>query len=112
MMQTHADDLTLDLSSTGFSTSNKALDYLAATQRIKNKLFTINLEIQRLEKAKNETSINNDVFFGLLTMDVINNITTEKRLLTQQADSLNLALRNIPSQSQEFIKSFASQLGA
>ena len=113
MIRSYASELASDLSSTGFSTSNRALEYLAATQsQLNNKLFTTNLDIQRLEKAKNEASINHDVFFGFSNMDLINKITTEKRLLKLQADSLNLALRNIPSQSQEFKESFASQLSS
>ncbi|HEV8053172.1 MAG TPA: hypothetical protein VGP47_11820, partial [Parachlamydiaceae bacterium] len=110
MMQAHANALSSDLSSTGFATSEKAMDFLAASQQdLKYKLLTLNLEIQRLERAEGYP-LNNDVFSSINKFDVINKIATEKRALKQQADSLNLVLRNIPSQSEDFQASFTSQL--
>lgn len=111
MMKAHANELSLDLSSTGFATSAKAMDFLAVTQQeLKHKLFTINLEIQRLERAKSDAPLDNDAFSSVNNLEVINKLATEKRLLKQQADSLSLVLRNLPSQSQEFKESFALQL--
>lgn len=111
MMQAHADELSSDLSTTGFATSEKAMEFLATSQyQLKQKLFTLNLEIQRLQKTKGEGHIDNDVYSSLSHLDVINKIATEKRLLKQQADSLDLVLRNIPAQSEEFKESFPSQL--
>lgn len=110
MMKDHAHALSSDLSSTGFATSEKAMEFLASSQHdLKHKLLTLNLEIQRLEKAA-KYPLNNDVFSSISKFDVINKIATEKRLLKQQADSLNLVLRNIPSQTQDFQNTFASQL--
>jgi tyrosine-protein kinase Etk/Wzc len=111
MMQAYADDLSLDLSSTGFATSEKAMDFLAASQQeLKRQLFTLDLQIQRLQRAQNDTNFNNDVFTSVNNLEVINKLATEKRSLKQQADSLNLVLRNLPSQLQEFKNSFKSQL--
>lgn len=112
MMQDHADKLALDLSSTGFATSEKAMDFLAASQQeLKRQLFALDLQIQRLQKAQSDKNFdNNDVFTSVNNLEVINKLATEKRSLKQQADSLNLVLRNLPSQSQEFKNSFNSQL--
>lgn len=111
MLQEHANNLSSDLSSTGFASSEKAMDFLANTQhQLKQKLFVTNLEIQRLQKEKNQEFIDNDIFSSLNNFDVVNKLSTEKRHLKQQADALNLVLRNIPTSSREFKESFITQL--
>jgi tyrosine-protein kinase Etk/Wzc len=111
MMQAYADSLALDVSSTGFATSERAMDFLANSQQgLKHKLFSINLETQRLERVKNDALQDSEAFSSLENHDVINKIAAEKRVLKQQADSLNLVLRNLPSQASEFQSSFSSQL--
>lgn len=111
MMQSHAHELSSDLSSTGFATSKIAMDFLANAQhRLKEKLLSVSLDIQRLQRARNDGPTNSDIFSSSSYHDIINKIATEKRLLKQQADSLSLVLRNLPSQSQEFKQSFSSQL--
>lgn len=110
MMQTYADVLATDLSSTGFATSEKAMDFLAGNQhQLKQKLFTTTLEIQRLDKIQQEGG-GEQATASLNNSDVLKKITAEKRQLKQQADSLNLALRSDPGQAQEFQDSFSNQL--
>lgn len=110
MMQTYADVLASDLSSTGFATSEKAMEFLASTQqKLKEKLFATTLEIQRLDKVQQEGE-EDHMISALSHSDLINRIAVEKRQLKQQADSLNLALRSDPNQTHEFQQSFLAQL--
>jgi tyrosine-protein kinase Etk/Wzc len=110
MMQGYADALSTDLSSTGFATSEKAMEFLASNQhQLKQKLFMTTLEIQRLERATQETSSDN-IFSSLSHLDIINKMAAEKRQLKQQADALDLVLRTHPGQTQELQKSFSDQL--
>jgi len=111
MMKSHAENLSQDLSSTGFISSEWAMNFLAGTQQeLKVKSITLNQEIQRLEKAKDSASIDNDVFISLNNLEVINKLATEKRHLKQQADSLTLLLLNTPSRTEEFNASFSAQM--
>lgn len=110
MMQSYADVLSTDLSSTGFASSEKAMEFLASTQHdLKQKLFATTLEIQRLDKVQQEGG-GDRMVSSLNHSDVLNKIAAEKRQLKQQADSLNLALRSDPEQTQEFQRSFSTQL--
>ncbi len=110
MMQTYADVLASDLSSTGFATSEKAMEFLASNQQqLKQKLLSTTLEMQRLEKAQEEGG-GEMVISSLNHADVISNIAAEKRQLKQQADALNLVLRSDPDQTQVFQQSFSAQL--
>jgi len=110
MMQTYADVLASDLSSTGFATSEKAMDFLAGNQQeLKRKLFATTLEMQRLDKVHQE-GLRDQIISSVNHSDTLNKIAAEKRQLKQQADSLNLALRSDTGQTQEFQQSFVDQL--
>lgn len=110
MMEAYAVTLSTDLSSTGFASSEKAMDFLASNQhQLKQKLFAITLEIQRLERAQLEGS-SDGIFSSLNHIDTLDKLGAEKRQLKQQADSLDLMIRSHPNQTEEFHKSFAAQL--
>lgn len=111
MMQNYADDLTSDLSTTGFASSEKAMEYLASTQHeLKRKLFTINLELQRLDHAEQDPSFDGELFSSTAELDIFNKIAGEKRQLKQIYDTLNLAIRGEKEGSTEFHETFLKQI--
>jgi len=111
VMSTHAKELSSDLSTTGFATSEKAMDFLAASQEdLKQKLLTIDLEIQRLENLQSASSLNYEKCTSTFHPEIINHLTTEIRSLKQQADALSLAIRSVPLDLENFHESFSSQL--
>ncbi|MEI8365886.1 MAG: Wzz/FepE/Etk N-terminal domain-containing protein [Parachlamydiaceae bacterium] len=95
MMLANAEKLSADLSATGFATSDNAMTFLASTQQqLKQKLFTLDMEIQYLEKIQQEGHLNSELVSDTYDFSAINNITAEKQKLTQQSNSLYLALKN------------------
>lgn len=110
-MKLHAAELSDDLSTTGFATSEKAMEFLASSQQqLKQKLFMTTLEIQRLENAQLDHLPDSEPFSSLNNIEVFNKLASERRLLKQQADSLDLALRNLPEARKSFNDSFNEQL--
>lgn len=110
-LQVHADGLSSDLTSTGFANSDKAMEFLASSQQqLKQKLFITNLEIQRLENALKQEEIDADSFYPATMADMFAKHSSEKRLLKQQADGLDLALRSLPEMQQTFRNTFSDQL--
>ena len=95
MMDANAEKLSSDLSSTGFATSEKAMEFLAANQQLlKEKLFSIDLTIKRLNNIQQEGSLDSELIDSSFDLDTINNITAEKRVLNQQLKSLYLSLKS------------------
>lgn len=111
VMQKHADGLSSDLSNTGFATSGKAMEFLAHNQQnLKQKLLAIDLDIQRLENMRQTSEVDYENIASANLPEAINRLATEIRTLKQQADALNLALRNSPTNSEAFQQSFSSQM--
>ncbi len=111
VMHKHAQSLSSDLSNTGFATSEKAIDFLADNQQqLKQKLLTIDLDLQRLEHMRQTNETDYDKFTSTNTPEAINRLTAEIRSLKQQADALNLALRNTPVNIKAFQDSFSAQM--
>ena len=73
MMQKHAEKLSSDLSSTGFATSEMAMEFLATNQQsLRQKLLTLELEIQRLDSISHDDISDFDKFLSIGTSDWIN----------------------------------------
>lgn len=110
-LQTHADELSSDLTTTGFANSDKAMEFLASSQQqLKQKLFITNLEIQRLENALKQNGADADAFYPATMTETFTKLSSDKRLLRQQADGLDLALRTLPEVQQTFRDTFEDQL--
>ena len=104
MMQAHAEKLSSDISTTGFSTSEKAMEFLASNQHhLKEKLFSVNLERQRFEKLQNELTLETEIFSSYYDLSLLNGITAKKRALKQQSASLLVALNNTPKQNKSLV---------
>lgn len=111
MMQEHAQSLSMDLSTTGFATSQMAMEFLATNQQnMRQKLLTLELEIQRLDNIRKDSISDFDKFLSIGSSDWINRIIAEMRSLKQQADSLSLALRSSSLAMASYEDSFNSQL--
>lgn len=110
-LQAYAQKLSTDMSTTGFATSAKAMDFLASNhQQLKQKLLTLSLEIQRLENIHQDNSADCEKLVYIPNFDAINKSILEMHSLKQQADSLNLALRTNSASPTAFQESFNSQL--
>lgn len=111
VMHKHADTLSSDLSNTGFATSGKAMEFLAQNQQsLKQKLLSLELDLQRLENMRQSDAMDFEGVSTSSSHEPINRISAEIRSLKQQADALNLAIRNSPTNSQAFQQSFTNQL--
>lgn len=96
-MLSHASDLSMDLSSTGFADSSKAFEFLAANQQsFKQKLLSLDMEIERLEVFLSEEVADYEKFYTTSNPEVINKLTAEIRSLKQHADFLHTALKKKP----------------
>ncbi len=94
MMDDHALSLSSDLNTTGFPNSTKAMEFMATAQNdYRQKLLSIDLETKRLQKAHDEDFIYYDRYTSHGDPAVINEVLAEIRALKQQADSLDIALR-------------------
>lgn len=94
MMTEHASALSNGVMTTGFPDSNVAMNFLGnAQQRYAQELLAIDLEIKRLMQIQKEDGAHYDRHFTKEGPSEINKIVTEIRSLKQQADSLDLALR-------------------
>lgn len=111
MMRGYAEDLSQGLSSTGFSTSDNAINFLAANQQsYKQRLMAIALEIQQLEHIQSQGKVSYDKLMLVQNADFINKLTAEIRALKQQADALDLAVRSHDLDRQGFQEAFARQI--
>jgi len=92
-LQAYAKTLTSDLSSTGFTTSSKALQFLAENQqKLKQKLLGVEMDIQRLENIPREEITDYEKFVFIPACSGINKFVHERHALKKQADSIGLAL--------------------
>lgn len=93
MMLDNVEKYSADLSTTGFATSDVAMEFLASSlQNLAKKLLEIDFEINRLDKVHDEDKYNGQLFCFSHDLSAINTIISEKQKLNQQADSLRLSL--------------------
>ena len=110
VMQEHAQELSSDLSSTGFSNSEKALEFLAAAQQnIRQKLLAITLELNRMELVQKKGPIPFENLAASLVsannQEVANQLAKEIRLLRQEADAIHRIQEN-DSPLQNLVEEF------
>jgi tyrosine-protein kinase Etk/Wzc len=112
MMEDYACKLCNDLSSIGFSTSTKAMEFLSGTQNnLQQKLKEIELETKRLQKAQVEGYAYYEGYHTHGDPSIINHLLSEIRQLKQQADGIDIWLRNAPAHNSEHVKeSFHKQM--
>lgn len=111
IMHEHAKELTTDISATGFATTEKAMEFLAMNlQELKRKLFTINIDLQRLENAQLDPTFDGELFSSTDELGVFKKISAERRQLKQIYDSLNLAVRGYDDNAAAFNRTFTKQL--
>lgn len=92
MMSEHAKHMASDISSSGFLNSLRAIEFYSASQSLyQQKLYDIELSIQRLTQAQKEGYAFYDVHGD---PGIINQALGEIRALKQQSDALDLALKN------------------
>lgn len=103
MMEAYALNISSDMSTTGFSDSNRAMEYLAGIQNhYKNKLLEIDFEVKRLQNAQKEGYGYYENYTSRGDSLVINKLLNEIRDLKQYRDTIDLALRNF-SDEENFI---------
>lgn len=99
-MEAYATTLSSDISSIGFPSSSKAMDFLANSQaKLKSQISANKLELKRLEKI-NTNNINDYEKLALIPhSESVKELVYEMEKLKQQTDSLNLALQktSLPS---------------
>ena len=112
LMVAHAHTLSDEVTSTGFANIEKAIDFLASNQAsYKQKLMNIELEIQRLQKAQTQGEVSYDKFSFKEETSPMSHFSSEIRSLKQQADALDLALRNATATDPEALQqAFMAQL--
>jgi hypothetical protein len=109
MMEAFAERVSVDVSNTGFMNTEAGMHFLAeALQKHKQRLLDINMEIEKLQKAKSS-----EIIFLERTGDpqVVNAILTEIRTLKQECDGLTLAIRRASeTHAQANKEQFLSQI--
>lgn len=109
MMSTHAENMAKGISKSGFLNSLRAIEFYSNSQTLyQQKLYDIELSVRRLNKAQEE-----GYAFYEVTGDpgVINQALAEIRMLKQQSDSLDLALKNgYSNRINTFSDTFTEQL--
>lgn len=97
MMEVYAQSLSSDMSTIGFSDSDRAMEFLAEIQnRYKNKLLEIDFELKRLQNAQKEGYAYYESYTTRGDSLVINKLLNEIRELKQYRDTIDLGLRNFP----------------
>ncbi len=115
IIQNHANELSNDLTLTGFNNSEQALELLTINHEELKKTFQFNTrDIHRLEHIANSYEPSFEKFTHLNHLNIkppqaINDQIASIRTLTQQADALNLALKSAPSDTIAFQSSSAEQ---
>ena len=110
-MQAYAKTLSTDLSTTGFASSSKAVDFLAShQQKLKTKLNANEMELQRLRNLSHENTVDYGKLALIPECEVINESITRMQSFKQEADSLNMALKNNAAGLIDFQDSFQGQL--
>ena len=100
MMEVYAQSLSSDMSTIGFSDSNRAMEFLAEIQnRYKNKLLEIDFELKRLQNAQKEGYAYYETYTSRGDSLVINKLLNEIRELKQYRDTIDLGLRNFPEEN-------------
>ncbi|MBA3815385.1 MAG: hypothetical protein H0X29_02490 [Parachlamydiaceae bacterium] len=111
LMRAHANNLSSDLSDTGFADYTSAMTFLTSNQQnYKQRLEGIDLEIHWLNQLLITGKAEFDKFTSTQNPDFINQLTKEIRRLKQEVHSLQLALgKYAPEEelsSQDSIKNF------
>lgn len=93
-MDENAESRTSEVISSGFPNAQTAMEFFASTQQqyIRN-LFSIELELKRLLQAQQEGASYYDRYAYEGGVPAISNVVAQIRQLKQQADSLELAVR-------------------
>jgi tyrosine-protein kinase Etk/Wzc len=109
MMTDHANNMTTDISKSGFLNSFRAIEFYSASQSMyQQKLYDIELAINRLNKAQEEGYAFYDVHGD---PGIINQALAEIRSLKQQSDTLDIALKNtLAKEGDSFQETFTEQL--
>lgn len=111
MMDDHALSLSSDLTTTGFANSTRAMEFMAGAQNdYRQKLLAIDLETKRLQTAHDEDFIYYDRYTSHGDPAVINEVLAEIRGLKQQADSLDLALRETQKPDEKIMAAQMQEL--
>lgn len=94
-LSAYAAEQSQDVLNNGFLTSDKALEFLAASQQEQHRrLLAIDLEIKRLNKVLAEGYVHYDRYHADGDPAIINNLLMEIRKLNQQQDSIKLSLQD------------------
>lgn len=102
MLISHAESLSADLGNTGFASSEKAMEFVAATQlEYRRKLNTLEIETRRLRKGLEGEDTSLETFIADNNHPQIAQLVNERRDLRQQADAIKLALNSSPNTSNE-----------
>lgn len=113
IMQTHAQNLALDIPLTGFANYDTSMNFLINSHHnYKQKLQNIDLEMQWLKHAEGAGNHNFDKFTSSLNPDFINLLSKEIHVLKHEADSLKMALiKSLPNR-QTSEESFSQEVAA
>lgn len=94
ILDNHAEGLTTDLSSSGFASSEKAMEFIAATQLdYRRRMMALDMEARRLKKGLDGDDSALVSFMSDTNSPQINLLVNEVRDLRQQADVIDVALR-------------------
>lgn len=101
VLEKHVSTLSVDLSSSGFPSSQSVIEFLSETvQRHTKGLYTIEMEISRLKGFQNSGYAYHDRYRSDDDPYTINATLAEIRQLKKQADTIELALKNHPSKQE------------
>jgi len=110
-MKKHAEELSTDLTSTGFADSEKAIEFLASYQKeLKGKLLNIHLDMQRLLRIKQSSDTNYEKLVSANTPHYIHRLIEEIGYLKNESDAINQALRNAETDALTFQNTFSAQM--
>lgn len=101
VLQKHVSTLSFDLSSSGFPSSQSVIEFLSETAQNHTKgLYSIEMEIARLKSFRDSGYAYHDRYRSEDDPHTINAALAEIRQLKKQADTVELALKNRPSQEE------------
>lgn len=105
MMDEHAIKLSADLAQTGFPNTDHAMKFFASAQQEYTKsLLEIDLELKRLQQVQEDGSSYYDRYVSENGPSFLNQIVTQIRQLKQQADSMELSMRESMHARDDILK--------
>ncbi|MGA8164611.1 MAG: Wzz/FepE/Etk N-terminal domain-containing protein [Waddliaceae bacterium] len=110
VLEAHANRVSSDVSSLGYANSEAALHFLTSKmQEVKEKLLTIDLELKRLKRFKQDNGTKDFLYHIQHAPHVLNEVLEKIQKLKNHSDSIELALHQSSGHHQQHEENAFSQ---